>query len=78
MSSKPAPTESPVSGHGNATVTSMSECPKHVVNRDVKCPESRERETKGAGRSAAPQRAAGQAFPGCAGAHLPGPQTGKA
>ena len=75
MSSKPAPTESLVSGHGNATVTSMSECPKRVVNRDVKCPESRERETKGAGRSAAPQ--AGQALPACTGAHLPGPELGK-
>lgn len=54
MSSKPAPPESLVSGHGNATVTSMSECPKHVVNRDVKCPESRERETKGAGAQLLP------------------------
>lgn len=49
MSSKPTPPESLVSGHENDTVTSMAECPKHVVNGDVKCPESRERETKGAG-----------------------------
>ena len=61
MSSKPAPTESLVSGHGNATVTSMSECPQHVVNRDVKRPESREGRQREAGRSAAPRHAAGRA-----------------
>lgn len=76
MSSKPTPTESLVSGHGNATVTSMSECPKHVVNRDVKCPESRERETKGVGRSAAPRRAAARALTGCTGTRLPSPELG--
>lgn len=56
MSSKPAPTESLVSGHGNATVTSMSECPKHIVNRDIKCPESTGRRTKG--REAGPAKQA--------------------
>jgi len=55
MSSKPAPTESLVSGHGNATVTSMTECPKHIVNRDVKCPESTGKKTKGRGAGPAQQ-----------------------